>query len=94
MCCERIHETTVLWPSDGRLKEEGREVAPKQHGEEWWKWKEMALAGTHGIQLAVQLWTCPNRRVMSKPCVPTGTEVKVKVQGNEADVFPHLPLSS
>ena len=73
--------TTVLWPSGGHLKEEGREVALKQHGEEWWKWKEMALAGTPGMQPAEQLWTGQDGGVMSKPCVPPGTErLKVKVR--------------
>ena len=85
MCLGRTRGMTVLWPSGGHLKDEGREAAQKQPGEEWWRWNETVLAGIRGIQLAVQLWTDPDGGVMSKPCVPPGTErIKVKVRAHHA----------
>jgi hypothetical protein len=58
------------WTSEGRRKR-GR---PKPHGDEWWNWKETVQAGTRGTQYAVQLQTDAFGRMISKPCVPPGTQ--------------------
>ena len=72
---------TALWPSDGHRREEGREAAQKQPGEEWWRWSGMLRDGARGMQHAAQLRTATSGKMLSRPYVPSGTErIKVKVR--------------
>ena len=65
------------WTPEGRRKS-GR---PKKRGGEWWRRRGMALAGEYGLWRAEQLRTDTDGGLMSKPCVPLGTErFKVKVR--------------
>ena len=71
----------MLLPLDGRRKGKERGAAEKQLGGGWSRWREMEQAGRHGVKLAVQPRTDPDGEIMSKPCVPPGTErIKVKVR--------------
>ena len=71
---------TVLWPSGGHQKDEGKEADPKLLGGEWLNWNGTVQAGTHGTPHAMLLQTDLSGEMMSEPCVPSGTgRIKVKV---------------